>query len=52
MSAKKTFLREKPTPWNVSFQSDESGAGEQFLLLDCRAGACAKCVFCAQAPVQ
>ena len=44
-----TGVCEKSTPpeknnrhWIVSFQSTKSGAGEQFLLLDCRARACAK----------
>ena len=33
---------ENNTRWNISFQSAKSGAGEQFLLLDCRARACQK----------
>ena len=36
---------EKSTHWNSSFQNTKSGAGEQFLLLDCRARACAKGLF-------
>ena len=46
-----TGVCEKITPteeyaeWNISFQSTQSGAGEWFLLLDCRARACAKGVF-------
>ena len=42
---------EKNTQWSTSFQSTESGAGKQFLLLDCRARACAKAAFCSQTPV-
>ena len=33
------------TRWSVSFQKTKSGAGEQFLLLDCKARACAKIMF-------
>ena len=38
---------EKSSHWNIGFQSTKSGAGEQFLLLDCRAMACTKgvCLF-------
>ena len=40
------------THWiHISFQSTQSGAGEQFLLLDCRARACAKRTFFSQTPV-
>ena len=45
-SAKKTLLRKiVHTGNNISFQSTEPGAGEEFLLLDYRARACAKGVF-------
>ena len=43
-----TDVCEKNTPpeinshWSISFQSAKSVAGEQFLLLACRARACAK----------
>ena len=43
---------ENTTHCNISFQSTKSGAGEQFLLLDCRARACAKGMFFSQTPVQ
>ena len=52
-----TGVREKNTPpdkktrENTSFENNESGAGEQLLLLDCRARACAKGVFISQTPV-
>ena len=36
---------EKNTRWKISFQSTKPRAGEQFLLLDCRARACAKGAF-------
>ena len=36
---------ERRTQRNISFQNTKSGAGEQFLLQDCRARACAKGVF-------
>ena len=43
MSAQKENTpREKNTQWSTSFQSTTSEAGEQFLLKDCRARACAK----------
>ena len=32
--------------WNISFQTTKSGAGEEFLPLDCMARACAKGVVC------
>ena len=34
--------------YNISFQSTKSGAGEQFLILDCRARSFAKGVFVSQ----
>ena len=42
---------ERSTHWNISPQGTESGAGEQFLLLDCSARACAKGVVFSQTPV-
>ena len=42
VSVNKNTPPENNTHWNVSFQSTISGAGEQFLLWDCRARACAK----------
>ena len=42
---------EKSTHRNTSFQSTKSGAGEQFLLLHCRARACAKGFVFLQTPV-
>ena len=41
---------ERRTRRNTSFQNTKSGAGEQFLLQDCRAKADTKCVI-SQAPV-
>ena len=42
---------EKNTCGKISFQSTKSGAGEQFLLQDCRARACAKGTLFSQTPV-
>ena len=42
----------KKTREVISFENAKSGAGEQFLLLDCRARACAKGVFISQTPVR
>ena len=42
---------ENNTHWNISYESTTSGAGEPFLLLDCRARACAKGVMFSQTPV-
>ena len=47
----KNTPRENDAHWNVSLQSTRSGAGEQFLLLDCRARACAEGLFFSQTPV-
>ena len=52
-----TGVSEKNTPpgrktlWKIGFQSTESGAGMQFLPLDCLAKARAKGVFFPQTPV-
>ena len=51
MPVKKTLL-ENDARWNISFHSTESGAGEEFPLLDFRARACAKGVFLSQTPVR
>ena len=48
---KENTSRENNSHWNIGFQSTKSGAGEQFLLLDCRARACAKGVLFSQTPV-
>ena len=50
MSVKKT-PPENDTLGKVSLQSTKSGAGEQFLLLDCRAEARIKGSVCSQTPV-
>ena len=42
---------EKMTHWNGSLRSPKSGAGEQFLLRDCRAKAFTEAVFFSQTPV-
>ena len=43
---------ENDAHWKISFQSTNSGAGEQFMLLDCMAKARVKGSFCSQTPVQ
>ena len=49
---KKTPLRRRRTLGKVSLKNTKSGAGEEFLLLFCRAEARAKGVFfCSQTPV-
>ena len=48
---KKETPPEKKTCEHISLENTQSGAGEQFLLLDCRARACAKGVLISQTPV-
>ena len=45
MSVKRNTPRDMKMREEISFQSDESGAGQQFLLQDCRAKAGIKGVF-------
>ena len=52
VSVNKNTLPENDKHRNVSFQIANSGAGMQFLLMDCRARACAKGIFLSQTPVE
>ena len=50
-SVNKNTPPEKNTHWNISPQSTEPGAGEQFLLKDCMAKAPTKGIISSQTPV-
>ena len=51
VSVRRITAPEKKTSEHIHFENAKSGAGEQLLLLDCRARACAKGVFMSQTPI-
>ena len=51
MKNQKTLKFTDNRHWNTSFQSTKSGAGLQFLLLDCGARARRKGMFCSETTV-